>query len=66
MDEKKSFEFIELKAMCMLSAAQAAVILAFPEQLQFKFKDEVEAREYLEKEVEKIIRMRWDDPNKIS
>lgn len=59
---KKPFEYMELKAMCMMCAANAAMIFSFPDK--YKFKDEVEGRKFLEGEIEKIIAIRWDAPEK--
>ena len=62
MEESKPFEYMELKAMCMLCVAEVACMLALAQE--GKFKDEVEGRVWVEKQVEKIINMRWNAPGK--
>jgi|GEM_PF-6713253 len=59
---KKPFSYIELKAMCMLCATQSALLFSCPEE--YKFKDEVEAREWLENEIDRIIKIKWDRDEK--
>jgi hypothetical protein len=57
--EQKPFEYDELVAMCFLCAASALVIMQ-----EGKYKDEIEGREMIEREVKKIIAIRWDHADK--
>lgn len=63
-EEQKPFEYLELKAMCMLTAAYTAVIFGTIDAGICE--DEEEARKALENEVDKLIKDRWDDPKKKS
>lgn len=61
MIEEKPFEYIELKAMCLLCATYSAIYVA-----EGKFKDPFEGRKHIESEVERIINIHWLDPEKIT
>lgn len=62
--EQKPFEYIELKAMCMMASAYTALIFGTIDAGMCD--DEVKARKALEDQVDKLIKMRWDDPKKKS
>lgn len=62
MTEKKLFEYMELKAMCLMCAAEAAIMLC--DHACNKFEGEVEGREFLERRIEEIINIRWKHKDK--
>jgi hypothetical protein len=63
-EEQKPFEYMELKAMCMLTAGYTALIFGTIDAGICD--DEVKARKALEDQVDKLIKIRWDDPKKQS
>lgn len=59
---EKPFEYLELKAMCILAATQA--LFLYDNFGTDGFMDPKQGRLWLENKIEEIIRKRWDHPDK--
>lgn len=55
-DEKKTFEYEQLRALCMLCAAWAVLIT-----VDKSFKNEIEGRILIENKVKELIDFAWKD-----
>ncbi len=62
MKETKPFSYEELRAMCMISATHATLMLVFADQKQFK--NETDGRRWLETEIDRIVYVSWNREDK--
>lgn len=61
-EEQKPFEYLEIKAICMMCVVTSAIIAS--DVKVGLIKDASLATRMIEKEIDKILDMKWSDPSK--